>query len=125
MDLRRVRRGKTHFIAALTVLLTNRDPAVWSELRDESLRLEYQKSMGKLKLFPVTFSLLGTGEADAKDSLVRRFEREVRDALPAEFRAKIPVLSEELAVEWFENQAGDLIKTAIASHFSKATPRDA
>src|SRR5208337_4510986 len=51
--------GKTHFIAALTVLLTNRDPAVWSELRDESLRLEYQKSMGKLKLFPVTYSLLG------------------------------------------------------------------
>ena len=111
--------GKTHFIAALTVLLTNRDAAVWSALRDDSLRVEYQAPMDKLKLFPVTFSLLGTGEADAKDSLVRRFEREIRDALPDELRAKIPVLNEELAVEWFEHQAGDLIKAAIAAHFNK------
>jgi hypothetical protein len=109
--------GKTHFIAALTVLLTNREAAVWSTLRDDPLRAEYQALMGKLKLFPVAFSLLGTGEADAKDSLVRRFEREIRDALPDGLRAKIPVLSEELAVEWFENQAGELIKSAIAAHF--------
>ena len=37
------------------------------------------------------------------------------------------MLSEELAVEWFENQAGELIKSAIASHFNKAhqtTPQE-
>jgi hypothetical protein len=119
--------GKTHFIATLTILLINRALAVWGALRDDSLRGEYQAAIGKPKLFPVTFSLLGTGEPDAKDSLVRRFEREIRDALPKDLRSKVPVLSEELAVEWFENQAGDLIKSAIASHFSKAhqtTPQE-
>jgi hypothetical protein len=119
--------GKTHFIAALTVLLTNHDASVWSALHDESLRAEYQAPMGKLKLFPVTFSLLGTGEKDARDSLVDRFEREFRDALPKDLRAKMPVLSEELAVAWFENQAGELIKSAIAAHFSKVhhtTPQE-
>ena len=119
--------GKTHFIVAVTILLTNRDPAVWGALRDDALRKEYQAAIGKPKLFPVTFSLLGTGEPDARDSLVRRFEREIRDALPKDLRSKVPVLSEELAVEWFENQAGELIKSAIASHFSKAhqtTPQE-
>ena len=55
--------GKTHFIAAVTILLTNRDPAVWGALRDDALRKEYQAAIGKPKLFPVTFSLLGTGGA--------------------------------------------------------------
>ncbi len=91
--------GKTHFIAAVTILLTIRDPAVWEALRDAALRKEYQAAISKPKLFPVTFSLLGSAEPDAKDSLVRRFEREIRDALPKDLRAKVPVLSEELAVE--------------------------
>lgn len=112
--------GKTHFIAALTTLLTNRDADVWAALRDESLRVEYQAAMAKVKLFPVTFSLLGAGEADAADSLVRCFEKEVREALPIELRQKIPVLSEELAAEWFETQAGGLIRDAIASYFQQA-----
>jgi hypothetical protein len=111
--------GKTHFIAALTTLLTNREADVWAALRDESLRAEYQAAMGKVMLFPVTFSLLGAGEADAADSLVRCFEKEVRDALPAELRKKVPVLSEELAAEWFESQAGGLIRDAIASYFQQ------
>lgn len=69
----------------MTILLTNRDPAVWGALRDDALRKEYQAAIGKPKLFPVTFSLLGSAEPDAKDSLVRRFEREIRTRFPRTF----------------------------------------
>jgi hypothetical protein len=115
--------GKTHVEAAATLLLTNRDPNLWGVLHDVEVRSEYQGALAKLKLFPVAFSLLGTGEANAADSLVRIFEKEVRKALPPELRKKIPVLSEELAVEWYEKEAGSLIKDAIAGHFAKAPHR--
>jgi hypothetical protein len=110
--------GKTHFIASMTVLLTEKAPEVWNALHDDELRRDYQAPLSGLKLFPVTFSLLGTGEADAGDSLMRRFEKEIRDSLPPELRDQVSVLSEELAVEWYENEAGDLIKKAIADHFT-------
>jgi hypothetical protein len=112
--------GKTHGEATAAILLTDHDPQVWNRLHDDELRQEYQGALAKLKLFRVAFSLLGTGEADAADSLVRIFEKEVRDALPTDLRKKIPVLSEELAVEWYEKEAGSLIKDAIARHFDKA-----
>jgi hypothetical protein len=112
--------GKTHLDATATILLTDRDPTVWNLLHDDELRRECQGALAKLKLFPVAFSLMGTGQVDAADSLVRIFEKEVRDALPPELRKKIPVLSEELAVEWYEKEAGALIKDAIARHFDKA-----
>jgi hypothetical protein len=111
--------GKTHLDGTATILLTNHDPKVWSLLHDDVLRRDYEGALTKLKLFPVAFSLMGMGEADAADSLVRIFEKEVRDALSPELRKKIPVLSEELAVEWYEKEAGSLIKDAIAAHFAK------
>src|SRR5262249_51150068 len=92
--------GKTHVEAVATLLLTNRDPKTWALLHDAEIRGDYQGALVKLKLFPVAFSLMGTGEANAADSLVRIFEKEVREALPRELRKQIPVLSEELAVEW-------------------------
>jgi chromosomal replication initiation ATPase DnaA len=67
--------GKTHYLAALTTLLTQRDPAVWAALKDDTLQ-EYQAPLAKVKLFPVTFSLLGVAEADASDNLFRRFLKE-------------------------------------------------
>jgi hypothetical protein len=111
--------GKTHFLATLTILLTNRQPEVWKVLHDDVLRQDYQAPLTKVKLFPITFGLLGAGEVDAGDSLVRLFEKEIRSALPEELRKKIPILSEELAAEWYSKQAGGLIKETIAAHFGK------
>ncbi|MGA2262351.1 MAG: hypothetical protein ABSH28_13060, partial [Acidobacteriota bacterium] len=79
------------------------------------------------KLFPVTFSLMGAGEAGAADSLMRRFEKEIHAALPNGLRGKFSVFSEEHAVEWYRLQAGSLIKEAIAAHFKsahKVTPEE-
>src|SRR3990172_9206943 len=75
--------GKTHFIAYLTLLLTDGRDEVWNAVRDEEIRRHYQAPLSKQRLFPVTFSLLGAGEAEAGDSLVRRIEKEIREALPA------------------------------------------
>lgn len=108
--------GKTHFIATLTLLLTNRDQTVWRALHSDEIRRDYAGPLQKTKLYPVTFSLMGTGEADASDSLMRRFEKEISTGLPKELQGKVSVLSEELAVEWFENQAGSRIKELIAGH---------
>jgi hypothetical protein len=108
--------GKAHFLAALTLLLTNRDPAAWAALHDDDLRA-YQAPLTKLKLFPVTFSLLGAGEADAGDSLLGTFLKEIRSALPSPLAKKVSVLSEELAAEWYDKQAGALIKETVAAHF--------
>jgi hypothetical protein len=119
--------GKTHFIAALTLLLTNREDAVWDAVHDAEIRRDYRGALSKFKLFPVTFSLLGAGEAEAGDSLIRRFEQEIRASLPEDLRAKIPVTSEELAAQWYQEQAGSHLKSAIASHFKSAhgrTPDD-
>jgi hypothetical protein len=111
--------GKTHYLAALTTLLTARDPAVWAAVKDDSLR-DYQAPLAKVKLFPVTFSLLGTAEADAGDNLFRRFLKEIKSALPPELVKKVSVLSEELAVEWYDKQAGKLLKeTTIAAYFQQ------
>jgi hypothetical protein len=65
----------------------------------------------------VTFSLLGAGEADASDSLVGQFLKEIKNALPAALSKKVSVLSGELAAEWYDTQAGTLIKEAVAAHF--------
>lgn len=112
--------GKTHFIAALTTLLTDRNDDVWNSLRDEETRRDYRAALSKLKLFPVTFSLLGAGEAGAADSLMRLFEKEIHAALPNGLRGRFSVFSEEHAVEWYQLQAGSLIKEAIAAHFKSA-----
>lgn len=111
--------GKTHFIATLSLLLTNRDPAVWNALHSEEIRRDFTGPVAKTKLFPVTFSLLGAGAVDASDSLMRRFEKEIAASLPAELRAKVSVLSEELAVEWFKGQAGKNIKELIGNDIQK------
>ncbi len=108
--------GKTHFLAVLTLLLTNRDPAAWAVLHDESLRA-YQAPLAKLKLFPVTFSLLGAAEADASDNLSGHFLKEIKNALPPALSQKVSILSEELAAEWYDKQAGTLIKETVAAHF--------
>jgi hypothetical protein len=108
--------GKTHFLAVLTLLLTNRDPAAWAALHDEKL-CALHKPLGKVKLFPVTFSLLGAGEADASDSLVGLFLKEIKRALPAALGTKVSILSEELAAKWYDEQAGALVKEMVAAHF--------
>ena len=82
--------------------------------------------MGKLKLFPVTFSLLGTGESPTpRTALVRRLEARGPGQLSRhELRNQNPrPLREELAVEWFEKQAGDLIKTGHRVPFQQDATR--
>jgi hypothetical protein len=85
--------GKTHTVAALTTLLTCKEAGVWQKVHDEEIRKDYQTPLSKQRLFPVTFSLLGAGEAEAGDNLMRRFEKEIRDALPPELAGKVSVLS--------------------------------
>ena len=110
--------GKTHFLAVLAILLTEAVAAVWDALRDGELQRDYRGPMTGKRLFRVTFSLLGAGEADASDSLMRHFEKEIRDQLPDELRGKVSVVSEELAVDWYDKEAGSLIKKALAGHFA-------
>ncbi len=110
--------GKTHFIAALTILLTNRDRAYGlPSAMTRSARLPGRD--GQAQALPRHLQLARHGRARRQGQLGPSLRTRDPDALPDAAPIKIPVLSEELAVEWFEKQAGDLIKSAIASHFSK------
>lgn len=48
--------GKTHFLAALTTLLTSRDEAVWAALHDPALRRDYQGVLGSCPFLPLLSS---------------------------------------------------------------------
>jgi len=109
--------GKTHFLATLTLLLTGGPSGIWSAVKDEELRGEFEKSLEKVRLFPVYFSLLGTGESDAQDRLMRRFEKEIQASLPTELRDKVSVVSEQLAADWYEREARTYEKAAVEAYF--------
>jgi len=112
--------GKTHFLATMTLLLTHKENGLWDSVHDAALRCQYRDALMKLKLFPVTFSLLGAGENDAEDRLMRQFEKEIIKALPPELRDKISITSDDLAVRWFDQEANETEKAGLAHHFQKA-----
>lgn len=109
--------GKTHFLATMTLLLESQDCQLWDNVHDDDLRAQYRDAVAKLKLFPVTFSLLGAGEDDAEDRLMRQFEKEITKALPPDVRDKVSITSEDLAVRWFEEEANANEKVGVAHHF--------
>jgi len=119
--------GKTHFLATMTLLLSRREKDLWEGIHDSQLRGQYRDGLTKLRLFPVTFSLLGAGQADAQDQLMRVFEKEIIRALPDELREKVSITSDDLAVRWFDNDANETEKAGLAHYFQKAhgcTPDD-
>jgi len=109
--------GKTHFLATMTLLLKSQENQLWDNVHDADLRSQYRDALTKLKLFPVTFSLLGAGEDDAEDRLMRQFEKEITKALPPELRDKITITSDDLAVRWHEEDANPNEKVGVAHHF--------
>lgn len=109
--------GKTHFLATMTLLLTRKEEELWNCVHDAELRNEYRDALTKLKLFPVTFSLLGAGEDDAEDRLMRQFEKEIIQSLPPDLRDKISITSDDLAVRWFEQDANDTQKAGLTHYF--------
>ena len=112
--------GKTHFLATMTLLLTCREQKLWECVHDSELRSQYRDALMKVKLFPVTFSLLGAGEDDAEDRMMRQFEKEITRALPADLRDKISITSDDLAVRWFEQEANETEKAGLAHYFQRA-----
>lgn len=112
--------GKTHFLATMTLLLASREPKLWECVHDVELRDQYRDALMKVKLFPVTFSLLGAGADDAEDRLMRQFEKEITRALPTELRDKISITSDDLAVRWFEQEANETEKAGLNHYFQKA-----
>ena len=112
--------GKTHFLAALALLLSSEDREIWDHVHDEELRKEYQAALGKVRLFPVAFSLLGIGGVDEEDRLIKHFEKEIISALPESLRGQVSVTSDELAVSWYDNDANEAEKAGIGYHFQKA-----
>ena len=109
--------GKTHFLSTVTLVLTEGPAGIWSAVKDDELRREFEKPLEKVRLFPVYFSLLGAGETDAQDRLMRRFEKEIQASLPAELRDKVSVVSEQLAADWYEREARTYEKTAVEAYF--------
>lgn len=112
--------GKTHFLAAMTLLLTGREHKVWDSVHDVELRSQYKGAIEKVKLFPVTFSLLGVGEDDAEDRLMRQFEKEIIRALGPDLRDKISITSDDHAVRWFEQEANETEKAGLDHYFQKS-----
>jgi hypothetical protein len=109
--------GKTHFLATGSLLVTEGPAGIWSAVKDDELRREFQESLQRVRLFPVCFSLLGAGENDAQDRLMRRFEKEIQASLPANLRDTVSVVSEQLATDWYERDARTYEKTAVEAYF--------
>jgi hypothetical protein len=53
-----------------------------------------RRALAKVKMFPVTFSLRGMGESSESDSLMRIFEKQIRESI----RTFAPELDEQVEV---------------------------
>jgi hypothetical protein len=122
--------GKTHFLAALVNLLMWQDLGVWSCLRDEETKKEYEGALSKVKMFPVAFSLRGMGESNDKDSLMRIFEDQIRESLiqqDSELAKQVTLTSAEIADAWYANDPGAPLRAAVLTFFQqehKCTPEE-
>ncbi len=122
--------GKTHFLAAIVVLLMWIEEKVWDCLRDDELKKEYADALSKTRMFPVAFSLRGMGQSEGQDSLMRVFEEQIRESLelhdPA-LAAQVKLTSAEIADAWYTNEASTALKAAVAVSFQEehhCTPDD-
>jgi hypothetical protein len=122
--------GKTHFLATLAILLTSIEDGLWDQVHSKEVQKEYRAPLSKIKLFPITFSLLGSGEVEAGDSLMRIFEEQIIEALATQdpvLAKKVKITSEELAIDWYEHDANEDQKAGINNFFRrehKCTPEE-
>lgn len=111
--------GKTHFLAALGLLLGENTDRNWSHVKDATLRQEYAKPLAGNRLLLVPFSLKGMAETERESSLTRVVEQQIKDALPPAIRDKVDVTSDELAHTWWQTQANEAEKAGVAHHFQQ------
>lgn len=95
--------GKTHFLAVLTLLLSNSDKNIWQNVQDDAIK-NYSKRLSSTKLFPVVLSLRGEGgDEHTEKTLLEVIEEAIINALEEYgLKDQILVTSAEEIISWFD-----------------------
>jgi len=118
--------GKTHFLVALSALLSNLDGGLWGSVDDDVVR-NYRRRLGDFRLFPVVVSLRGEGSADpflGRSLLDVLLEEGFQRALEyAELADQVQVTAAEDLSVWLQSKASQAIRQEAEDFVRRRTGR--
>lgn len=106
--------GKTHLLATLGALLTDRSGRVWEVVSDSELKAHKAALSDKARFFPVVLNCKGGLKTEGgDDSLLRLLERSVSSAL-AQAGLQATVSTSDEIRQWWEKRAPQGVRADIA-----------
>ncbi len=121
--------GKTHFLAALAVLLTDRKGKAWAEITDEEIK-EFASALQKVRFFPIILNCKGRLATEGGEvSLQRLIEQMIEESLTRiGLQNKVTVGTTDEIQAWWQ-KAPQGVKSDITHHIQtsyqgRPTPDD-
>src|SRR5581483_5310706 len=121
--------GKTHFLAMLSVLLTDRKGKAWAEVGDEEIKV-FASALQKIRLFPVILNCKGRlATMGGEVSLQRLIEQMIEESLThVGLQQKVTVGTTDEIQAWWrkapQGVKGDITHHIQSAYQGRPTPDD-
>jgi hypothetical protein len=121
--------GKTHFLATLAVLLSDRKGAAWGQVRDNDIK-GFASAFQKLRFFPILLNCKGRLATEGQQaSLQRVFEQAIAESLTkVGLQKQVTVGTADEIQAWWQQAPqgvkGDITHAIQSSYRGRPTPDD-